>query len=229
MHNITGSLTVFLSPLSCPCRAALMEVQTAQAPTPSGLAAPTPTAMMTMRHGTASGLGPAPTPALLAVASRPLCLRMTLERQTCIWATPEPPGPRWQARCPVSQRWQALWDTVLRMSWRTSWTTWTCSLQITLRLEEGRQPLAPPSPPLLQWCSRALGTPLTARPAWLPSLSRNTTSVCMAKQEWTACHLCHCRHCQRINPASGPVWASTAAPQGFWRNCWHQIRTSTGS
>lgn len=223
------SLSIFLYPRSCPCRVALTEVQTAQAPTPSGLAALTLTATTTLMHGTASGLGPALMPALWAAASHLSCPRMISGRQTCIWATLEPLGPRWQPRCPVSQRWRAPWDTVLRMSWRTFWTIWTCSHPTTLRLEGEQKPLAPPSPPPLLWCSQALGTRLTVPPAWSHSLSRSTTSVCMAKQEWTPCRPCHCRHCQRVSPASGPRWASITALRDFWRSCWRQIQTNTES
>ena len=222
-----GTLRVSLSPRSCPCRAALTEVQTARVPTPSGLAAQTPTATMTLMRGTASGHGPAPTPALWVAASPPSCPRTTSGRPTCIWATQEPLGPRWQPRCPVWQRWRALWDTVLRTSWRTFWTTWTCSRPTTLRSEEGPRPPAPPSPPPLLWCSRAPATRPTAPPAWSHSLSRSTASACTAKQEWTRCRPCRCRACQRVSPASGPRWASTAAQQGFWRSCWRQIQTST--
>lgn len=204
-YSCVGTNGVCLSPHSCPSRAVLMEAQTVQAPSLSGLAAPTPTATTTLMRGTASGPGPAPMLALWAAASHPLCLKMISGKLMCIWATQEPLGPKWQPHCRASQRWRALWDTVLRMSWRTFSTTWTYSPPTTLRLEEGQRRLAPPSPPLLLWCSLAQATRLTAPPAWSRSLNRSTASVCMAKQEWTLCHPCRCRRCQRTSPVLGLV------------------------
>lgn len=64
---ICGSLDTLLMswfPHSCASRVGQTEVQTALAPTQSGQAAQTPTAMTTTTRGTASGLEPAPTPAL---------------------------------------------------------------------------------------------------------------------------------------------------------------------
>lgn len=222
-------LTVVLSPSSWLCRGVLMEVGTAQAHIPSGLEVPTLTAMTTLMFGTASGLEPARTPAPWAGASHPSCPRMTLERQMCIWATQEPLAQRWQPRFPVSQKWQALLDAALRMWWRTFWTISTCSPPTTLRSEVGQKPLDPPSRPLLPWCSLAPGTRLTVHPAWSRSLSRTTTSACMAKPEWTACHPCHCRHCRRASPALGRRWAHITAPRDFWKSCLPQTQTSTES
>ena len=222
-------LWAVFSPPSWPCRAARMEAATAQARIPSGLEVPTLTATTTLMCGTASGLGPAPTPARWAGACRLSCPKMTSERQMCIWATQEPLAPRWRPPYPVWQKWQAVLDAALRTWWRTFWTISTCSRPTTLRLEVGPKPPDPPSPPLLPWCRPALGTRLTAHPAWCHSLSRTTTSACMARQEWTACQPCRCRRCRRARPALGRRWARITAPQDSWKSCWPQTRTSTES
>ncbi|KAF3847454.1 hypothetical protein F7725_020482 [Dissostichus mawsoni] len=134
---------------SCPFREDLTEAQTAPAPTPSGPAAPTHSnddfdAWNSFRPRTSSNAS------TLSGRLSPFMPEDELGDADVHMGYPGAAGAKMTATLPSLTEMTGSLGHSSETSWRTFWTTLTCSRPTTLRLEAGRRPPDPPSPPPLR-------------------------------------------------------------------------------